>query len=109
MVCGLRPVKLCRPNSDLEIYMMDTAGENGLKRIVVRSSSESSQISAQRKYRVRIGRRWYEGSFSKRWFGWLFVEFGDTGMQLNLIDEVFEMPRALPRKGPANRLPPLGL
>jgi CheY-like chemotaxis protein len=65
--------------------------EEGLKRIVVGSCSESSQISAQKTYKVRIGPRWYEGRFSKRWFGWLFEDFGDTGMQLNLIDEVFEV------------------
>ena len=89
--------------------MLNPEAENGLKRIVVGSSSESSHISAHRKYRVRIGPRWYEGSFSKRWFGWLFVEFGDTGMQLNLIDEVFEVPKGIPRKGPAKPLPPHGL
>jgi hypothetical protein len=69
-----------------------------LKRIIVGSSSESSHISAQREYKVRIGPRWYEGRFSKRWFGWLFENFGDTGMQLNLIDEIFEIPRTVGRK-----------
>ena len=63
-----------------------------LKRIVVGSSSESPHIRSQKKYRVRIGNKWFEGAFSKRWFGWLFDDFGDTGMQLNLIDEVFELP-----------------
>jgi len=88
--------------------MMEPAAENDLKRIVVGSSSESTQISAHRKYRVRIDSRWYEGSFSKRWFGWLFVDFGDTGMQLNLIDEVFELKKEMTRKYPAKPLPPLG-
>jgi CheY-like chemotaxis protein len=72
------------------------ASEEGLKRIIVGSSSESSHINAQREYKVRIGPRWYEGRFSKRWFGWLFENYGDTGMQLNLIDEVFEV--VAPRK-----------
>lgn len=63
-----------------------------LKRIVVGSSSESSHISTHRRYRVRIGRDWYEGGFTKRWFGWNFEAFGSSGMQLNLIDEVFELP-----------------
>jgi len=69
-----------------------------LKRIVVGSSSESPNISAQRRYRVRIDRGWYEGIFTKKWFGWNFEAFGPSGMQLNLIDEVFELPRPpLPR------------
>lgn len=83
------------------------AAGDGLKRIVVGSSSESSQISAHKKYRVRIGPRWYDGSFSKRWFGWLFVEFGDTGMQLNLIDEVFERPWTRSPRWPARTPKPL--
>ena len=89
----------CRPGKSLPagspprktIAKIPPPAEAGLKRIVVGSSSESGHISAQRKYRVRIGPRWYEGRFSKRWFGWLFEDFGDTGLQLNLIDEVFEV------------------
>jgi hypothetical protein len=90
------------------MQMMDPAAENGRKRIVVGSSSECSQISVHRKYRVRIGARWYEGTFSKRWFGWLFDNFGDTGMQLNLIDEVFEVTKGFSTKGSAKPLSPPG-
>lgn len=70
------------------------------KRILVGPSSKNSNISSQRRYRVRIGETWYEGAFSKRWFGWNFEDFGTSGIQLNLIDEVFELPRAIPRCGP---------
>jgi len=87
---------------------MNPATKNGMKRIIVGSSSESTQISARRKYSVRIGPQWYEGSFSKRWFGWHFDNFGDTGMQLNLIDEVFEVTKGSPKKEPAKPLPSLG-
>lgn len=72
------------------------ASSGELKRIVVGSSSETSHISANRRYRVRIGREWYEGDFTKRWFGWNFEAFGPSGMQLNLIDEIFELPRTPP-------------
>lgn len=65
--------------------------EPRLKQIVVGSSSENPDIHARRQYRVRIGKDWYEGAFSKRWFGWCFDDFGESGMQLNLIDEVFEI------------------
>jgi len=78
-----------------------------LKRIVVGSSSETSKINAHRKYRVRIGRDWYEGIFSKRWFGWNFEAFGPSGMQLNLIDEVFELPRTRPLRWSAKIPKPL--
>jgi len=69
-----------------------------LKRIVVGSSCETSSISSQRQYLVRIGQDWHEGAFTKRWFGWNFEPFGPSGMQLNLIDEVFELPWTRPRR-----------
>jgi hypothetical protein len=40
---------------------------------------------------VRVEGRWYEGSFSRQWFGWNFDDFGTSGIQLNLLDEVFEI------------------
>lgn len=64
-----------------------------LKEIAVGSSSENSNIRSYGKYRVRIGTKWYEGGFSKRWFGWNFDDFETSGIQLNLIDEVFEIQR----------------
>jgi CheY-like chemotaxis protein len=72
---------------------MDQGGD-GPKRILVGSSSESAKISSHHKYRVRIGKNWYEGAFSKRWFGWNFDGIEPSGMQLNLIDEVYELPKA---------------
>lgn len=68
-----------------------------LKKIPVGSSSESCHIKPRRTYRVRIARKWYEGAFSKRWFGWSFDGFGSSGMQLNLIEQVYEVLVA-PRK-----------
>lgn len=74
-------------------------GQRQLKRIPVGSSSESCHINPRRRYRVRIARKWYEGAFSKQWFGWRFDGCGTAGMQLNLIDQVFEVVEE-PRKGP---------
>ena len=62
-----------------------------LRKIRVGSSSQSSEIHSMKRYRVRIDGRWYEGSFSKQWFGWNFDGYGASGIQLNLIDEVFEI------------------
>jgi hypothetical protein len=62
-----------------------------LKKIRVGTSSESSEISSRRKYRVRIDGQWYEGSFRKEWFGWMFDGYESSGIQLNLIDEVYEI------------------
>ncbi len=66
-------------------------GVSRLKEIRVGSSSESADISSQKRYRVRIDSKWHEGAFRKYWFGWKFEDFGTSGMQLNLIDEVYEI------------------
>ena len=62
-----------------------------LKKIPVGSSSESGRIDSRKRYRVKIDGAWYEGSFSKQWFGWRFDGFGKAGIQLNLIDAVYEI------------------
>ena len=71
-----------------------------LKRIVVGSSSKSGDIASRKRYRVRIDGEWYEGQFSKQWFGWQFDGYR-SGIQLNLIDEVYEILITAPPKKPA--------
>ncbi len=61
-----------------------------LRRIRVGDSSESGDIHSRRRYRVKIDGEWYEGQFSRQWFGWQFDGY-QSGIQLNLIDEVFEI------------------
>ncbi len=72
-----------------------------LKRIPVTGSSESSHIQPRKRYRVQVDGQWYEGQFSKQWFGWRFDGIGQ-GIQLNLIDEVYEI-ESPPRIKPKSR------
>jgi hypothetical protein len=65
--------------------------DRSLKKIPVGSSSVSPLIDSRKRYRVRIEEEWYEGSFSKQWFGWQFDNYGNSGIQFNLIDEVYEI------------------
>jgi hypothetical protein len=62
-----------------------------LKRIPVTGSSESPHITPRKRYKVKIDGVWHEGQFSKQWFGWQFDGL-DPAVQLNLIDEVYELP-----------------
>ena len=78
----------------------DLMAETKLKKIPVGSSSESSHIDSRKKYRVKIEGKWYEGSFTKQWFGWQFEGYGNSGMQLNMIDQVYEIVRIDPNKKP---------
>ena len=67
-----------------------TQDSRELKQIMVGSSSESTHISPRKLYRVKIEGQWYEGHFSRQWFGWQFDSYR-SGIQLNLIDEVYEI------------------
>ena len=74
-------------------------GEERLKKIPVGPSSESSHISPRKRYRVQIEGKWYEGFFSKQWFGWRFDGYGASGIQLNMVDQVYEIGSPPPPKG----------
>lgn len=68
------------------------ASSTSLKKIKVTGSSENTQINSRKRYRVKIDGVWHEGQFSKQWFGWQF-DGVERGIQLNLIDEVYEIVR----------------
>jgi hypothetical protein len=71
---------------------MKTDGKYKLKRIKIGGKSESNEISDRKHYRVKIDGDWYEGTFSKKWFGWNFEDSkGQIQMQLNLLDEAYEV------------------
>ena len=79
-----------------------------LRRIRVGDSSKSGDIHTRKRYRAKIDGEWYEGQFSKQWFGWQFDGYRN-GIQLNLIDEVFEIVERPKLGGPrAGRRPPAG-
>jgi hypothetical protein len=80
----------------------------GLRPIRVGGSSQSPDIHVRKRYRVKIDGEWYEGQFSRQWFGWQFDGYRN-GIQLNLVDEVFEIVQS-PKPGGnrAGRRPPPG-
>lgn len=79
-----------------------------LRPVRVGGSSQSGDIHARRRYRVKIDGDWYEGQFSRQWFGWQFDGYRN-GIQLNLVDEVFEIVESSKPRGPrAVRRPPPG-
>ena len=71
---------------------MKSDGKYKLKKIKIGGKSESAEISNRKHYRVKIDGEWHEGMFSKKWFGWNFeANQGGVQMQLNLIDEAYEL------------------
>ncbi len=69
-----------------------------LKKTPVGTSCQSGAITARKTYRVKIDGRWYEGRVTKESFGWNFDNYGSSGMQLNLIDAVYEIQKPSPRR-----------
>lgn len=67
-----------------------TTNQQKLKKIRITGSSECAHISSRKRYRVKIEGQWHQGQFSKQWFGWQF-DGVTPGLQLNLIDEVYEI------------------
>ena len=67
------------------------------KQIRIGSSSESGDITSRKLYRAKIDGDWYEGRFSRQWFGWQFEGYR-SGIQLNLIEEMYELVEPNPRK-----------
>ena len=80
---------------------MGQDGKVKLKKIKIGGTCQSGEISYRKRYRVKIDGEWYEGMFSKQWFGWCFDNYGQSGKQLNLIDEAYEIVpiKNLPKKG----------
>ena len=85
-------------DTDLSSDEGDPTAKKKLIQIPVGTSSQSGAITAKKTYRVRIDGRWYEGRFSKESFGWNFENYGSSGMQLNLIDAVFEIQEPSPKR-----------
>ena len=73
-------------------------GKPTLKKIRVGTSCQSGEIDSRKRYKVKIDDQWYQGRFTKEWFGWNFDDYGTSGMQLNLLDAVFEIYTPNPKK-----------
>ena len=69
-----------------------------LKKIRIGTSNNSGEVDARKRYKVKIDGAWYEGRFTKEWFGWNFDDYGTGGMQFNLLDAVFEIQMPKPKR-----------
>lgn len=56
-----------------------------------RPSSEDDRIHADRHYFARIYGHWCYGQFVEVWYGWSFDDWGTSGIQLNSIDDLYEV------------------
>lgn len=55
------------------------------------SGSQDDRILTGQTYFAKIHGNWFLGTFSKQWYGWSFNNWGRSGMQLNLIEDLYEV------------------
>lgn len=56
-----------------------------------RNSSQDDRISEDKWYFAKIYGVWNFGQFSKLWYGWSFNDWGVSGIQLNTIQDLYEV------------------
>ena len=77
-----------------------------LKKIRIPSTNASGEISPRKRYRVKIDADWFEGVFSMHSFGWNFEDYGTSGMQINMLDAIYEILSGPPKVKPPKVKPP---
>lgn len=53
------------------------------------SGSKDDRIVEGAQYLAKIHNKWYLGTFSEQWYGWSFNGWGYTGIQLDLIEDLY--------------------
>lgn len=63
-----------------------------LKKIQLNSSNTNDAIVPfETQYLVRVCGRWRAGTFDRQWYGLNFTAYGSEGIELEAIDEVYEI------------------
>lgn len=55
------------------------------------SGSKDERISKDKTYFAKIFGHWYFGRFSEQWYGWSFNNWGTSGIQLDSIEDLYEV------------------
>jgi hypothetical protein len=61
------------------------------RKVQRRAGSKDDRISADKTYFAKIHGRWYFGRFSTQHFGWNFDDWGTSGLQLDSIEDLYEV------------------
>jgi hypothetical protein len=61
------------------------------KQIQRRAGSKDDRISSEKSYLALIHGGWYLGKFEEQWYGWNFHPWGFSGIQLDLIEDLYEI------------------
>jgi hypothetical protein len=53
--------------------------------------SKDERITADAHYFAKIHEVWHFGTFSLQWYGWSFDNWGTSGIQLDSIEDLYEV------------------
>jgi hypothetical protein len=56
-----------------------------------RRSSQDDRIDPDKTYLALIFGEWCLGQFSQEWYGWSFDNWGTSGIQLDSIEDLYEV------------------
>lgn len=56
-----------------------------------RAGSKDDRIRWDRHYFARIFGEWFLGQFEEEWYGWSFMNWGTSGIQLDSIEDLYEV------------------
>lgn len=56
-----------------------------------KAGSKDDRIKWDAHYLALIHGEWYMGTFSETWYGWNFDAWGTSGIQLDLIEDLYEI------------------
>ena len=56
-----------------------------------KAGSKDARIKQDARYFAKIHGSWFFGTFSKQWYGWSFDDWGESGIQLDSIEDLYEV------------------
>jgi hypothetical protein len=79
------------PPTSLPITHVPLAPFDTVAGVQRKAGSKDSRITAEGHYLARIFGEWYMGQFSEQWYGWSFQDWGTSGIQLDAIEDLYEI------------------
>lgn len=69
------------------------------------TNANDSIVPYDAQYLVKVCGRWRAGAFDRQWYGLNFTNYGSEGIELEAIDEVYEIVEAASAGGAAPGIP----
>jgi hypothetical protein len=79
-------MKMKLPVTHVELAPFDNKAGSQRK-----AGSKDDRIEPDAHYLALIDGKWFLGQFSEVWYGWNFDDWGTSGIQLDLIEDLYKV------------------